>query len=80
MSAENKAQAYEYRIQDLQSVLKTVRKAEAQARQAEADAVAGLEALRKESNGEQRLVVLQSSRRTAHSTSVQYERTVRHTV
>jgi len=50
MSAENRAQAYEYRIQDLQNMLKAVRKAEAQAKQAEAAAVAGLEALRKESD------------------------------
>jgi chromosome segregation ATPase len=50
MSAENRAQAYEYRIQDLQNALKTVRKAEAQAKQAEAAAIADLQALRKESS------------------------------
>ena len=50
MSAESRAQAYEHRIQDLQNLLKTARKAEAQAKQTEAAAIADLEALRIESS------------------------------
>jgi hypothetical protein len=50
MSAESRAQAYEHRIQDLQNLLKTARKAEAQAKKTEAAAIADLEALRNESS------------------------------
>lgn len=50
MSAESRAKAYEYRIQDLQNLLKTARKAEAQAKQTEAAAIAHLEAFRNESS------------------------------
>jgi chromosome segregation ATPase len=50
MSAESRAQAYESRIQDLQTLLKTARKAEAQAKKTEAAAIADLEALRNESS------------------------------
>jgi hypothetical protein len=50
MSAESRALAYESRIQDLQTLLKTARKAEAQAKKTEAAAIADLEALRNESS------------------------------
>ena len=48
MSAENKVVAYENRLQDQQTLIKTLRKNEERAREAEAEAVAGLEGLRKE--------------------------------